>query len=145
MSTHPAHGSIPERSLRTTFTWLSHRKALGRLSTRIPVTRPMVRRFIAGESLEEVLPALGNLRDAGYLTTVDVLGESVDSADACGAAAARYEETLDALAAGGLERNVSLKLTQMGLDIDRDLCRDTVARVFRQSMPFIRWLTAAVC
>ncbi len=133
MSTHPANGSIPERALRATFIWLSHRKALGRLSTRVPITRPMVRRFIAGESLPEVLPALEHLRDAGYLTTVDVLGESVDSADACGAAAARYEETLGALAERGLERNVSLKLTQMGLDIDRDLCRDTVARVFRKA------------
>ncbi len=133
MSTQPAHGSIPERSLRATFMWLSHRKALGRLSTRIPVTRPMVRRFIAGESLAEVLPALEHLRDAGYLTTVDVLGESVDSAEACEAAAGRYAETLDALAGRGLERNVSLKLTQMGLDIDRDLCRDTVASVFRKA------------
>jgi proline dehydrogenase len=122
---------IPTRVLRTSFIWLSHRKVLGRLSTRIPITRPLVRRFIAGESLAEVLPALERLRDAGYRTTVDVLGESVDSADACGLAAGRYEETLGALAARGLERNVSLKLTQMGLDIDRDLCRDTVARVFR--------------
>jgi len=127
------HETIPERTLRATFIWLSHRKALGRLSTRVPITRPMVRRFIAGESLPEVLTTLERLRDAGYLTTVDVLGESVDSAADCAAAAGRYEETLEALAAGGLERNVSLKLTQMGLDIDRDLCRDTVARVFRKA------------
>jgi proline dehydrogenase len=133
MSTSTSRDPIPTRVLRTSFIWLSHRKALGRLSTRIPITRPMVRRFIAGESLAEVLPALERLRDAGYLTTVDVLGESVDSADACGLAAGRYEETLEALAALGLERNVSLKLTQMGLDIDRDLCRDTVARVFRKA------------
>jgi proline dehydrogenase len=133
MTAHASHEPIPERALRTTFMWLSHRKALGRLSTRVPITRPMVRRFIAGESLPEVLPALERLRDAGYRTTVDVLGESVDSADACGAAAARYEETLGALAARGLERNVSLKLTQMGLDIDHDLCRETVARIFRRA------------
>ena len=133
MSTSTSRDPIPTRVLRTSFIWLSHRKALGRLSTRIPITRPMVRRFIAGESLAEVLPALERLRDAGYLTTVDVLGESVDSADACGLAAGRYEETLEALATQGLERNVSLKLTQMGLDIDRDLCRDTVARVFRKA------------
>jgi proline dehydrogenase len=133
MSAGTARASVPELALRTTFVWLSHRKALGRLATRVPVTRPMVRRFIAGESLAEVLPALEDLRAVGYLTTVDVLGESVDSADACGAAAARYEETLDALAARGLPRNVSLKLTQMGLDIDRDLCRDTVARIFRRA------------
>ncbi len=133
MSTTTSHDPIPTRALRTSFIWLSHRRALGRLSTRIPITRPMVRRFIAGESLPEVLPSLERLRDAGYLTTVDVLGESVDSTDACGLAVGRYGETLDALAAHGLERNVSLKLTQMGLDIDRDLCRDTVARVFRKA------------
>jgi len=133
MSTATSRDPIPTRVLRTSFIWLSHRKALGRLSTRIPITRPMVRRFIAGESLPEVLPALERLRDAGYLTTVDVLGESVDSAADCAAAAGRYQETLEALAAGDLERNVSLKLTQMGLDIDRDLCRDTVARVFRKA------------
>jgi len=128
-----AHESVPERALRATFIALSHRRTLGRLSTRIPLTRPMVRRFIAGETLPEAVAVLERLRDAGYRTTVDVLGESVDSAEACAAAAGRYEETLDALAAGGLERNVSLKLTQMGLDIDRDLCRDTVARVFRHA------------
>jgi len=133
MSARPVNGSIPERTLRATFIWLSHRKALGRLSTRVPITRPMVRRFIAGESLDEVVPAIEHLRAAGYLTTVDVLGESVASGEACAAAAGRYEETLDALAERGLERNVSLKLTQMGLDIDRDLCRDTVARVFRRA------------
>ena len=133
MTTTTSRDPIPTRALRATFIWLSHRKALGRLSTRIPITRPMVRRFIAGESLPEVLPSLERLRDDGYRTTVDVLGESVDTPDACGLAAGRYEETLDALAAGGLERNVSLKLTQMGLDIDRDLCRDTVARVFRKA------------
>jgi len=133
MSTPTSRDPIPTRALRASFIWLSHRKTLGQLSTRIPITRPMVRRFIAGESLPEVLPSLERLRDDGYLTTVDVLGESVDSADACGLAAGRYQETLDALAARGLERNVSLKLTQMGLDIDRDLCRDTVARVLRRA------------
>jgi proline dehydrogenase len=133
MTASTSRDPIPTRALRASFIWLSHRKALGRLSTRVPITRPMVRRFIAGESLPEVLPSLERLRDAGYLTTVDVLGESVDSADACGLAAGRYEETLDAIAARGLERNVSLKLTQMGLDIDRDLCRDMVARVFRRA------------
>jgi proline dehydrogenase len=130
---HPksAAAEIPERALRAIFMTLSHRRSLGNLAVKVPVTRPMVRRFIAGGSLDEVLPQLARLRDGGYRTTVDVLGESVDSAEACGAAAARYEETLAALADGNLERNVSLKLTQMGLDIGRDLCRDTVERVFR--------------
>ncbi len=78
MNGSPANGSIPERSLRVAFIWLSRRRALGRFAGRLPITRPMVRRFIAGESLQEVLPALEALRDTGFLTTVDVLGESVD-------------------------------------------------------------------
>ena len=56
MSTSTSRDPIPTRALRASFIWLSHRKALGRLSTRVPITRPMVRRFIAGESLAEVLP-----------------------------------------------------------------------------------------
>ncbi len=126
-----AAAEVPERALRAVFLQLSHRRSIGRLATRMPITRPMVRRFIAGEALDEVLAALERLCAAGYATTVDVLGESVDSADACSAAAARYEETLAALADGGLDRNVSLKLTQLGLDVGRELCHDTVARVFR--------------
>ena len=119
----------PERALRSLFMGLSHRRSLGRLATRVPITRPMVGRFVAGETLPEVLEALERLREGGYETTGDVLGESVSSAEACTAAAGRYEETLAALAGRGLERNVSLKLTQMGLDISEQICRDTVARV----------------
>ncbi len=126
-----AASEVPERALRAVFVALSHRRSLGRLATRVPITRPMVRRFIAGETLDEVLPSLDRLCQAGYATTVDVLGESVDTAADCAAAAGRYEETLAALTTSGLERNVSLKLTQMGLDIGHDLCRETVSRVFR--------------
>jgi proline dehydrogenase len=93
----------------------------------------MVRRFVAGETLAEALPALEGLRAAGFATTVDVLGESVTSAADAGAAADAYLETLAALAAGDLDRNVSLKLSQMGLDIDEGLCRDTVRRIVGQA------------
>ena len=120
-----------ERALRSLLMGLSHRRSLARLAVRLPITRSMVGRFVAGETLPEVLDALERLRDAGFTTTVDVLGESVSSAGACALAAGRYEETLSALAGRGLERNVSLKLTQMGLDISEEVCRDTVARVMR--------------
>jgi proline dehydrogenase len=123
----------PERALRSLFLGLSHRRSLGRLAVRAPITRPMVGRFVAGETLPEVLDALEPLRDAGFMTTVDVLGESVSSVEACALAAGRYEETLAALSERGLERNVSLKLTQMGLDISEEVCRETVARVMRSA------------
>lgn len=127
-------GDVAERAMRTTLLWLSHRRALGRLATRVPITRPMVRRFVAGESLEEVLPAIERLRDAGMLTTVDVLGESVTAEADARAAATRYLAVLDALAAGGLERNVSLKPSQMGLKIDPALARENIGAVVARAV-----------
>jgi proline dehydrogenase len=58
-----------------------------------------------------------------------VLGESVNSAEAAVEAADRYQRTLEALATAGLDRNVSVKLSQMGLEIDPALCRANVERV----------------
>jgi len=118
-----------ERSLRSGLLILSRRRALGRLATRLPVARDMVRRFVAGETLEEALGALERLRAAGFRTTVDILGESVGSAAAAHAAADAYVETLDALAARGLDRNVSVKLSGIGLELDEALCRANVGRI----------------
>jgi proline dehydrogenase len=120
---------LPDRALRSTFLTLSRRRGLGRLATRLPVTRSLVARFVAGETLDEVLGALERLRAAGLRTTVDVLGESVDSAAAARSAADTYVDVLDALAARGLDGNVSLKLTQMGLDVDPALARENVERI----------------
>jgi proline dehydrogenase len=93
----------------------------------------MVGRFVAGLTLDEALAALASLRAQGMRTTVDVLGEAVSSAEDAEAAVGRYLQTLDALAGGVLDRNVSLKLSQMGLQIDRELCRENVARIFRRA------------
>ena len=76
MTATSALRDAPERALRSLFMGLSHRRSLGRLATRVPITRPMVGRFVAGETLPEVLDALERLREGGYGTTVDVLGES---------------------------------------------------------------------
>ena len=115
------------------FLWLSGRRSLGRLSTRLPITRRMVRRFVAGETLEEALGVLQRLRDAGLRSTVDVLGESVTSAAAASEAADRYLRALDALASRGLDANVSLKLSQMGLNLDSSLCRANVIRIAQRA------------
>jgi proline dehydrogenase len=119
--------------MRSLLLSLSRRRSLGRLATRTPVTRTMVRRFVSGETLDEALPALERIHAAGLRTTVDVLGESVDTVEAAAAAADRYLELLDAIAARGLDPNVSLKLTQMGLGIGHDVCRANLERVFRRA------------
>ena len=125
--------AAPERALRTALLWLSRRRSLGRLATRLPVTRGMVARFVAGETLDAALAALDRLRAAGYRTTVDVLGEAVTSIDEARAAADEYLATLDALAERGLDRNVSVKLSQMGLALDDGVCRDNVRRILERA------------
>ena len=120
---------LPHRTMRTLLISLSHRRALARLAVRSGLTRPMVSRFVAGQPLDEALPVLADLRASGLRTTVDVLGESVTSREQAAAAVERYLATLAALSGSGLDVNVSLKLTQMGLDIDPQFCRQNVARV----------------
>ena len=120
---------LPARVSRAFFLWASQRRFLARLATAIPLTRRMVRRFVPGDRLEDALTVLERLREQGMRWTVDVLGESVSSREMAIAAADRYINTLDALAEHGLEANVSLKLTQMGLDIDPEFCRSNVGRV----------------
>jgi proline dehydrogenase len=95
----------------------------------MPLARDMVGRFVAGQTLGEALVALERLRDRGFATTVDILGESVGSVGAAAAAADAYLEALDTLAERGLDRNVSLKLSQMGLKVDEARCRENVGRV----------------
>ncbi len=124
---------IPERALRSILLTMSRQRWLGRLATGLPITRPMVARFVAGQTLDEVLEALVSVKAQGMRSTVDVLGESVTSPEDARAAADRYVGTLDALAAADLERNVSLKLTQMGLDVDRQLCRENLERILRRA------------
>jgi proline dehydrogenase len=134
MPSRSSAGDVAEGAMRSTLLALSHRKSLGRLATRVPVTRPMVRRFVAGQTLEEVLPAIEQLHDAGMGTTVDVLGESVTAEEDARAAASRYVAVLDALAAGPLDRNVSLKPSQMGLKIDPGLARENIAAVVAKAV-----------
>jgi proline dehydrogenase len=124
-----ALGSAFGQAMRSVLLGLSHRRSIGRLATRLPFTRPLVARFVAGETLDAALRALGRIHDAGFGTTVDILGESVTSDADARAAVAAYVAAIPALGAAGLDLNVSLKLSQMGLGLGRDIARENVARV----------------
>lgn len=94
-----------------------------------PVVARLSRRYIAGVAREEALEQGGALERAGYLATYDLLGEAVRNEQEVRAAAAEYHRLLDDLAARGLGRNVSVKPTQMGLDLDENLCFEIVAGI----------------
>jgi proline dehydrogenase len=87
------------------------------------------RRFIAGETVEEAIDAARQIQANGLHVTLDYLGESVASIAGADAATRAYIAVIETITASGLERNLSLKLTQLGLTIDRATCVDNLRRV----------------
>jgi len=87
------------------------------------------RRFIAGETIEEAVAASRSVEAQGMRLTLDYLGESVKSAEEAAAATGEYVHLLDAIVAAGIERNISLKLTQLGAGVDRATCVDNMRRI----------------
>jgi proline dehydrogenase len=86
-------------------------------------------RFIAGESIEEAVVDVRAVAAQGLLLTLDYLGESVATTAEADEATRDYLRILDAIVRAGIERNVSLKLTQLGLDVDRATCVDNLRRI----------------
>jgi proline dehydrogenase len=86
-------------------------------------------RFVAGETLDECVPVLRRLNDAGLHANTTILGEGVADHAATIAVADEYEEVLKRITAEGLRANVALKLTQLGLELDEELAFANVARV----------------
>lgn len=80
------------------------------------------RRFVAGDTLEEAVKTVQDLNRHRIAATLDLLGESVHSEEAARAAANSVMAILDGIQASGVNSNVSVKLTQMGLDVSYDLC-----------------------
>ncbi|MEO8246435.1 MAG: proline dehydrogenase family protein [Chloroflexota bacterium] len=109
-------------ALRVLFLWLSDRRWIGRLTLRLPFLRRMPLRFVAGTTLDEGVAAVRALNADGATATVDVLGESVRDRAAAERSAAEYVRAIERIAADGLDANVSVKLTQMGLDLGTETC-----------------------
>ncbi len=124
------------RVLRHTLISLSKNAAARRLVTHARVFRPAVRRFIAGETLPEALTAVAGLNARGLLATLDVLGEATATEEDARAAARAYGDVLAAIAERGLKANVSLKLSQMGLDIAPDLAAELLRGIAHRAGEF---------
>ncbi|MEX2284752.1 MAG: proline dehydrogenase family protein [Gemmatimonadota bacterium] len=102
----------------------------------------MASRFVAGETVEDGIRAARILNQAGMSVSLDYLGESVSSREEARAAADTYIRLLNRIAEEKLKANVSLKLTQMGQDIDQAFLRENVTRVIdlaRQHDSFVRF------
>jgi proline dehydrogenase len=113
--------------LRSVFIALSRNRILRSLSERSSVGRRMSSRFVAGMEISDALRVAETVNQQGMAVTLDSLGESVTSELEAHKAADVYHELLDAIAARKLNANISVKLTQMGLELSPKLA-DAIAR-----------------
>ena len=116
---------------KAAFSVLAGSGVLKRLASRYGMRRPgsFARRFIAGESVAEAIAAARLLEQQGLTVTLDLLGESVLSSDDASSATREYIAALTEIEQAGVGRNISLKLTQLGLEVDRATCIDNLRRV----------------
>jgi proline dehydrogenase len=110
---------------------LSRSATLKRMASRYGMASAdsFARRFIAGESITEAIAVGRKLEAQRLLLTLDYLGESVRTMDEATAATREYLRLIDVIVAAGIERNVSIKLTQLGIDVDRATCVDNLRRI----------------
>lgn len=89
----------------------------------------IARRYVAGETRSEALETVRTLNRTGACATLDLLGEEVVERSKAEAAVSEYIGLFEDIEREGLDANVSIKLTLLGLEIDEDFCRENVARI----------------
>lgn len=127
--------------LRSFFISMSRNPGLRRFSERSSVGRRLSSRFVAGMSVEEALAAAAEVNREGISVSLDSLGESVLDEAQAQHSAAIYHQLLDEIEARHLNANVSVKLTQMGMEFDPDLAERIVASMVEhaeRSNTFVR-------
>jgi proline dehydrogenase len=119
--------------LRSILLALSQSPGTAHFVTHNQLSRRVVSRFVAGERLEQAVSAVRALNHAGRLASLDCLGESVSTEAEAHDAARTYSEMFDRIAAEKLTCNVSLKLTQLGLDVSQPLCEELLLNIIHRA------------
>jgi proline dehydrogenase len=127
-----------ERASKGFFHLLAASTLLKQLAARYGMRKPtsFARRFVAGETIDEAIAAAKAVEARGLLLTLDYLGEGVSSLAEADAATKQYLQITDAIIASGIDRNLSLKLTQLGLDVDRATAIDNLRRILARADGF---------
>jgi proline dehydrogenase len=101
-----------------------------------PIVGRVARRYVAGEEISDAVNAIRGLNDEGAMATVDVLGEEVTEAARAEAAVEQYLGLLETIDREGVDANVSIKPTMLGLKIDEDMCRDHIGTIIQKAASF---------
>ena len=127
--------------LRSGFIALSHNRPLRRFCEHSALGTRLNARFIAGMRPEDALRVAETVNRQGISVTLDSLGESVTSPTEAHRAADVYHRLLDAIAERGLDANISVKLTQMGLELSPELAEqiaENLVQHARSTRNFVR-------
>lgn len=119
--------------MRSLFLYLSGAGWARAFVTHFFLARRAARRFIAGETLTEAVDATRALNEKGLMVSLDHLGESVRDRAMALQAVDNYLELLDVIHQYQLDANISVKLTQLGLDIDEFFCLDNMRRLLEKA------------
>ncbi len=114
-------------ALRATLVYLSRHKGLRRWVEHSRIAGRLSSRFVAGKALEDALRVCSGIHEQGITATIDYLGENVTTLEEAAACREVCLAGLNALYQAGLEPNVSLKLTQFGIDLDESACEANVS------------------
>jgi proline dehydrogenase len=115
--------------MRRVFLWAARNRWLKERLPKLRFMRRAVRRFMPGETLADALAAALPLQAAGIATLYTRLGENLEHLDEADEVAAHYLDAIDRIVAAGITGEVSVKPTQLGLDLDPELCFGHLARI----------------
>ena len=113
--------------LRAFFVHLSENRSLRSFAEQSAIGQRVSGRFVAGTEIADAVRVTQAVNRAGMSVSIDNLGENVKNPDEARHSARLYQQILDAIAANGLNANISLKLTHMGLDLDEAMARELVS------------------
>jgi len=119
--------------LKGLFLWLSEQRRIFNFVKRNGMARKAASRFVAGETVDSAVEAARMLNEKEITASLDLLGESVSSTEETFVARDEVIHILDEIARTGVDANVSVKLTQMGLDIDVELCVQNMRTVLSRA------------
>jgi proline dehydrogenase len=118
---------------RTALLYLSQQHSLKNLFVKLPGFSQVTRRFIAGENIEAAIVTIKELNKVGITATFDHLGESTTSKAEAEADVREYLHLLERIESTGVDSNASVKLTQLGLDIDEAYCLENTRRIVAEA------------
>ncbi len=125
-----------EDMLRSLLIYLSKVDWMRRLMMSWKIARKVALRFVAGETLTEAIEAVRQINQAGMYATLDQLGENTTTAEQARNTGDEIMKILDAIDQSGIKSGLSVKLTQIGLALDKQVCEETLVKILTRAQKY---------